>query len=145
MKIRRATIKDISQILEIIKINSPKYPQDIAKKEIKEMFSGALHKPNYLVMEQNKEIVAFGGFIRSWIDSMIFNIFWVNTNPKYKGQGIGSKLMNELINRIKETKNPPAKMIIISTKIPSYYKRFGFKEITGKYDRDYVLMEKRLK
>ena len=30
-------------------------------------------------------------------DNMIFNIFWVNTNPKYKNQGIGSKLMKELV------------------------------------------------
>ena len=75
MKIRKATIKDIPQMLEIIKINSPKYPQNFAKKEIKEMFSNALQKPTYLVMEHNKEIVAFGGFIRSWIDGLIFKTY----------------------------------------------------------------------
>ena len=110
------------------------------------MFSKSLHKPAYLVVEENKEIMAFGGFVRSWIDSMIFNIFWVNTNPQYKNKGIGKKLINALINEIKKIKEKPkVKLIIISTKIPAFYKKFGFKKITNKYDRNYILMEKKLR
>ena len=86
MKFRKAKKNDISKMLEIIKINSPKYPKKIANKEISEMFSQSLHKPIYIVAEEKKEIVAFGGFIRSWIDSIVFNIFWINTNPKYKNK-----------------------------------------------------------
>ena len=71
---------------------------------------------------------------------MVFNIFWVNTNPKHKNQGVGSKLMKDLINRIKKTKNPKPKMILISTKIPNFYKKFGFKKLTSKYDKNYYLM-----
>jgi len=128
-------------MLKIIKVNNPKYPKKIAIKEIKEMFSQSLYKPTYIVAEEKKEIVAFGGFIRSWIDSMVFNIFWMNTNPEYKNKGIGTKLMKELIKRIKSIKEKPkTKMIIISTKIPSFYKKFGFKKITSKYDREYILM-----
>lgn len=146
MNIRKATLKDIQQMLKIIELNSPKYPKSLAKKEIREMFSGALHKPTYLVIEDNKEIVAFGGFIRSWVDDMIFNIFWVNTNPQHKNKGFGTKLIKGLINEISNIKEKPkAKMIIISTKIPSLYKKFGFKKITSRYDEDYVLMEKRMK
>ena len=145
MIIRRATPKDIQQMLKIIEFNSPKYPKNLAKKEIKEMFSQALHKPTYLVIEDNKEIIAFGGFIRSWVDDMIFNIFWINANPQHKNKGFGTKLIEGLINEINNIKEKPkAKMIIISTKIPSFYKKFGFKTIINKYDRDYVLMEKRL-
>ena len=146
MKIRKATKKDIQQMVEIIKINSPRYPMEIAKKEITEMFSQSLRKPTYLVIENNKKIVAFGGFIRSWIDDMIFNIFWVNANPQYKNKGFGTKLIKGLINEIKNIREKPkAKMIIISTKIPSFYKKFGFKTIINKYDREYVLMKKKLK
>ena len=139
MKIRKATLKDIQQMLKVIGLNSPKYPKTLAKKEIKEMFSGSLHKPTYLIIEDNREIVAFGGFIRSWVDDMIFNIFWVNTNPQYKNKGFGTKLIEGLINEIKNIKEKPkAKMIVISTKIPSFYKKFGFKTITNKYDRNYI-------
>jgi len=146
MKIRKATKKDISEMMRIIVINSPSYPKNIAKKEIEEMFSKSLYKPTYLVIEENKRVIAFGGFIRSWMDSMIFNLFWVNTNPKNKGIGIGTKLIEELINEIKKIKEKPkAKLIILSTKIPSFYKKFGFKILTNKYDGDYVLMEREIK
>jgi len=145
MRFRKAKKEDISKMFEILKINSPKYPKKLAFQELNEMFSKSLLKPTYIVIEDKKEILAFGGFIYSWIDNMVFNIFWVNTNPKYKSQGVGSKLMNDLIDRIKKTKNIKAKMILISTKIPNFYKKFGFKKVTSKYDGDYILMSLNLR
>ncbi|MBR9701782.1 GNAT family N-acetyltransferase [Candidatus Pacearchaeota archaeon] len=145
MKIRKATKKDIPKMFEIFKLNGSKYPKNLALKELNEMFSKSLIKPTYIVVEDKKEIIAFGGFIPSWIDNMVFNIFWVNTNPKYQSQGVGSRLMNDLINRIKRTKNIKTKMILISTKIPEFYKKFGFKKVAPKYDGDYILMVKKLK
>ena len=145
MRFRKAKKGDISKMFEILKINSPKYPKKLAFQELNEMFSKSLLKPTYIVAEDKKEILAFGGFISSWIDNMVFNIFWVNTNPKYKSQGVGSKLMKDLIDRIKKTKNIKAKMILISTKIPNFYKKFGFKKVTSKYDGDYILMSLNLR
>lgn len=140
MRLRKAKKQDISKMFEILKINSPKYPKKLAFQELNEMFSKSFLRPTYIVAEDKKEILAFGGFIPSWIDNMVFNIFWVNTNPKYKSQGIGSKLMMDLIDRIKKTKNIKSKMIFISTKIPTFYKKFGFKKVNPKYDGDYILM-----
>ena len=140
MRFRKAKKEDISKMFEILKINSPKYPRKLAFQELNEMFSKSLFKPTYIVAEDKKEILAFGGFIPSWIDNKVFNIFWVNTNPKYKNQGVGSKLIEDLINRIKATKNIKAKMILISTKIPVFYKKFGFKRLTSNYDKNYILM-----
>ena len=131
-------------MFEILKINSPKYPKKLAFQELNEMFSKSLIKPTYIVAENKKEILGFGGFIPSWIDNRVFNIFWVNTNPKYKNQGIGFKLMTDLINRIKKTRNINVKMILISTRIPLFYKKFGFKKVTSKYDRDYILMSRNI-
>ncbi len=145
MKIRKATKKDIPRMFETIKINSPKYSKQLAYRELAEMFSKSLLKPTYIVVEKDKEIVAFGGFIPSWIDNSIFNVFWINTHPKYDKQGIGTKLMKKIINQIKKYKKPKPKMILISTKIPRFYEKFGFKKITSKYDKEYVLMEKKLK
>ena len=145
MRFRKAKKEDISKMFEILKTNNPKYPKKLAFQELNEMFSKSLLKPTYVVVEDKKEILAFGGFISSWIDNMVFNIFWVNTNPKYANQGVGSKLMRDLIDRIKKTKNIKAKMILISTKIPNFYKKFGFKKITSKYDGDYILMSLNLK
>ncbi|MFH1662290.1 MAG: GNAT family N-acetyltransferase [Candidatus Falkowbacteria bacterium] len=71
--------------------------------------------------------------------------FWANTRPDYQGKGIQTKLINDLIKRIKKMRKPKVKMILISTRIPAFFKKFGFKITTSKYDKDYVLMEKRLR
>lgn len=145
METRKATKKDIPKMFKILKTNSPKYPKKLALQELNEMFSKSFLKPTYIVVEDKKEILGFGGFIPSWIDYRVFNIFWVNINPKYKNRGTGSKLIKEIINQIKKYKKPKPKMILISTKIPKFYEKFGFKKTTSKYDRNYILMEKKLK
>jgi len=145
MKIREAKKEDISQMMEIIKSNNPKYPKNIAFKELNEMFSKALNKPTYIVAEEKGKIVAFNGFIPSWVDNMVVNLFWANTHLDYQNRGIQTKLIKNLISRIKKIRKPKVKMILISTKIPSFFKKFGFKIIQRQYDGDYNLMGLKLK
>ena len=141
MKFRKATKRDVSQMLEIIKINNPKYSKKMALKEINEMFSDSLIRPTYIVAEDKGKIIAFNGYIRSWVDNLVVNFFWLNTHPDYVKKGVGSKLIKNLITRIRDPKEKPkAKIITISTKIPSFFKKFGFKTIKKQYDRDYDLM-----
>lgn len=141
MRFRKARTEDIPQMLEIIKLNNPNYPKKLALKELKEMFSESLSKPTYIVAEEKGNIVAFNGYIRSWVDNLVVNLFWLNTHPKYIKQGIGSRLVNNLVRRIRDPKETPkAKLVTISTKIPSFFMRLGFKTIAKKYDRDYDLM-----
>ena len=140
--IRHATKKDVSQMLKIIGVNNPKYPVSVARKEIMEMFSGALHKPIYLVMEDKKEVIGLGGFVRSWIDNKVVNIFWINVKSEYQGNGIGSKLIEGLIEEIGKLGKPVAKMVTLSTNKPKFYGKFGFKKISPKYDGNYILMGK---
>ena len=142
MKIRKANKKDVEEMFEIVKINHPTYLKNLALREINEMFSLSLIKPTYLVLEDKKEILGFGGFTPSWADNMIYNLFWINVHPNFKKKGAGKKIVESLIKEIKEIKKPLAKMILISTKIPTFYERFGFEKITQKYDGDYILMGK---
>ena len=140
MKFRKARRDDTPKMFEIIKINSPMYPRKIVLQELNEMFSDSLIKPIYILAEERGEILAFGGFIYSWVDNNVFNIFWVNVDSKHQGRGIGSKLMKEIIRRIKKAKNPEAKLITLSCKLPNFYEKLGFKKMGEKYDRNYVLM-----
>ena len=87
--IRKATKKDIPQMFEIVKINSPKYPKNIVLKELNEMFSKSLLKPTYIVAIDKGIVLSFNGFIPSWVDNMVINLFWANTHPDYQGKGIG--------------------------------------------------------
>jgi N-acetylglutamate synthase-like GNAT family acetyltransferase len=143
MKIRKATQKDVPQILKIIRSNNPKYPKRLMKKEIKEMFSRALLKPTYLIVEQERKIIGCGGFTRSWADNTIFNIFWINILPDFQGKGIGTRLIKGMVKTIKGIKEKPkAKMITLSTNKPRLYKKIGFEKLGKKYDGDYFLMGK---
>lgn len=141
MKFRKARKEDISEMMEIIRINYSKYPEKSALNELQEMFSDSLLKPTYIVVEDKGKIVAFNGYIRSWVDNLVVNFFWLNTHPDYMDKGISSKLVSNLIERIRDPKEKPrAKIITISTKIPSFFKKFGFKTIQKQYDRGYDLM-----
>jgi N-acetylglutamate synthase-like GNAT family acetyltransferase len=144
MKKRKATKKDIPRMMEMIRVNSPEYPKAIALKELEEMFSKTLYKPTYIVIEDKKEILGCGGFISSWADSMVVNMFWINVDPKFQGKGIGSEIVRELIGEIRKMKNPKPKMINIATNKPKFYEKFGFKKLGEKYDRNYILMGKLL-
>jgi Predicted acyltransferase len=50
----------------------------------------------------------------------------VVTDPKYRGQGLGNELMEQVLNTIKE--NYPAKTIEIEAQVQveGFYKKFGF-------------------
>ena len=84
--------------------------------------------------------MAFGGYSNSGVDDMVYNLFWINTNSEYGGKGFGRKLVENIIKIIKKERNPKAKMIIMSTKIPKYFNKFGFEKLSKKYDGDYILM-----
>ena len=128
-------------MLVIINLNNPKYPKNLALKELNEMFSDSLFPPTFIILEEKNEIMSFGGYSNSGVDDMIYNVFWINTPPEHSGKGFGRKLIENIIDRIKKEKSPRAKMIILSTKIPRYYNKFGFKSIQ-KYDGNYRLMSK---
>lgn len=141
MKFRKARKRDISQMFNIITMNNKTYPKRLALKELNEMFSKSLLKPTYIVAEDKGKIVAFNGYIRSWVDNLVVNFFWLNTHKDYMNKGIASKLVKDLIKRIRNPKEKPkAKIITISTRLPLFFRKLGFKTIKKNYDRDYDLM-----
>jgi len=128
-------------MFNIIKMNNKTYPKRLALKELNEMFSKSLLKPTYIVAEDKGKIVAFNGYIRSWVDNLVVNFFWLNTHKDYTNKGIASKLVKDLIKRIRNPKEKPkAKIITISTRLPLFFRKLGFKTIKKNYDRDYDLM-----
>ena len=122
-------------------MNNKAYPKRLALKELNEMFSKSLLKPTYIVAEDKGRIVAFNGYIRSWVDNLVVNFFWLNTHKDYMKKGIASKLVKDLVKRVRDPKEKPkAKIITISTRLPLFFKKLGFKTIKKHYDMDYDLM-----
>lgn len=108
-----------------------------AKYELLEMFGRTKIKPQYYVVETNK-VIAFGGYIKSWMNDYKYNIFWVNVDPHEQNKGFGKVVVSKIIIEIKKRKN--AKVILLTADINKgndhYYERnFGFKKIL-QFDKD---------
>lgn len=140
MKIRLATEKEAKKLSQIVSKNySPLYGK-LAYKEILAMFKNYVIKPKYFVAEEKGEIKWFAGFIISRMDYHIYNIFRVNVDPKYQGQGVGTKLIEKIVKTIKSYKGTfKAKTVLLTTTKPGFYERFGFTTLK-EYKKDDCLM-----
>lgn len=142
MLIRPLTENDIPYAAAIVGRNyseeSEKYVPS-ATLELQAMFGDAPIKPSYFVAVHDDQIVGFAGFMQSWMDYNIYNVFWVNVDPDYQRQGIGKELVRTVIGAIRLDAN--ARMILLTTTSPEYYAdHFGFKVLQSFMDGEYQLM-----
>ena len=110
--------------------------------ELKEMFGRGPIKPVYFAAEENKKVVGFAGFMQSWMDYNIYQIFWVNVLPEKQNQGIGKKLIFRVLNEIKKKKNADLILLTADAKenLPEYYKKnFKFKTLEPFNNKSYHL------
>lgn len=115
----------------------------LARRELGDMFSSrGGPRPIYFVAEEQGRIVGFAGYIQSWMDYNIYQIFWVNVLPDHQRHGIGKMLVARLIQEIQKKKG--AFLILLTADarkgLPDYYARhFGFSTLQ-KFSPNYHLM-----
>lgn len=139
MRIRTATMSDLSAIMEVEAVCFP--PEEAAtEKKFEDRLR--VYPEHFWVLEENGEII---GFINGMVtneqtirDEMFENaslhekegawqaIFGVNTVPKYRKHGYASKIMEQVI---KDAKKQGRKGCILTCKeeLLHYYKKFGYK------------------
>lgn len=142
MKIRRARESDALALSKIVGMNYSKKYGKRAKLEIEAMFKNYVYKPEYFVAEHNGKIMGFAGCIQSWMDYSIYQIFWVNVLREYQGKGTGTLLVERALRVIKKKRE--AKFVLLTTKKPSFYRKFGFR-ILIKIGKNEYLMSLNLK
>lgn len=130
--------EDVITCASIVGANYSKKYQKSSTFELLDMFNKISIKPTYFVAEEKEELVGFAGFIQSWMDYNIYQIFWVNVLPEWQGKGIGKALVAKIITEIR--KNKKAYLILLTAdsdvKNNIYYKKhFGFKTLQ-KFDSD---------
>jgi predicted N-acetyltransferase YhbS len=142
MLIRPLTETDIPHTAAIVGRNYPEEAEKYvasATLELHAMFGDAPIKPGYFVAVHDDQILGFAGFMQSWMDYNIYNVFWVNVDPKHQRQGIGKELVRTVIDAIRLDAN--ACMILLTTTSPKYYAdHFGFKALQPFMDGEYQLM-----
>jgi N-acetylglutamate synthase-like GNAT family acetyltransferase len=133
MKIRPLRRKDIASTTKIIGKNYSHFYGLKSSQEMGAMFDNMVIPPKYLVAEEGGEIIGCGGYIQSWMDYHVYNIFWINVDPTYQRKGIGTQIVRAIISDIKKQKGKDkrADLILLTTTKPKFYqKRFGFKTLT---------------
>jgi ribosomal protein S18 acetylase RimI-like enzyme len=140
MKIRPIRKEEVGKASRIVGLNYSKEFEKRSKCEIRAMFKNYEGKPKYLVAEHNGKIAGFAGYIQSWVDYHIYEIFWVNVTPEYQNRGVGTKLVRKIIKIIKSKRGEDkAHFILLTTTSPNFYKRLGF-EILLKFKKNNYLM-----
>lgn len=134
--------KDIPQCVGIMKQNYPtahKYHKRISI-ELTAMFVDTTNPPQYFVIEKEQKVIGFAGFSQSWMDYDVYEVYWVNIDPQYQRHGLGSVLINRIIE---EVCNRNGARILLTTTSPAFYEQFGF-TVFEKMPGEYSLMMLRL-
>ena len=141
MNLRLAKKTDILDMVEIVKKTFSKEDVKSAKEEFAEMFSKSVIKPIYVVAVEKEKIIGFAGYIPSWFDFNIYEVFWVAVSPDFQKKGIGKEIMEEVIRQIKlYDGHAKAYSIILSTSSPNFFKKCGFKTISDLPNDNGVIM-----
>jgi N-acetylglutamate synthase-like GNAT family acetyltransferase len=148
MEIRQMQQHEIRAAARIIGRNySLRYERN-AISEMGAMYNNPIIPPKYFVAVEKEKIIGCGAYIQSWMDYNVYNIFWINVDPKYQNRGVGTKLVNRIISDIKAQRglDKRAEVVLLTTNKPEFYKRrFGF-ETLMQFERDtYDLMYLRLR
>ncbi|MFA5211349.1 MAG: GNAT family N-acetyltransferase [Patescibacteria group bacterium] len=142
MKIRTLKKTDIKKASRIIGQNYSKLYEKKSLLELEAMFKNHAVIPNYLVVEEKEEIVGLAGYVQSWMDYNIYEIFWVNVLPQYQRMGIGTMLVKKILNIIKKS-NSEATILLTTDKPMFYSKKFNFKILsTFEKAKEYLMVLK---
>ena len=81
--------------------------------------------PRYLVAELDGEIVGIGGYARSRSASSTWELLLGATLPAYQGRGIGHAMVLSRLAAIR-AEAPGGGLVMVSTKRPARFLRYGF-------------------
>lgn len=96
-----------------------------------EKWNRVLTVSSYVAYIRHEEkLIAFGRILEDGIMCMFYDIC---VHPDYQGQGIGSLIMNHLIDKIKDTKYVTIGLFCWegNKTVPEFYNKFGFEKVTA--------------
>lgn len=144
IEIRAATEKDIPAILEIINyeiLNSTilyDYEERSLKQQLEWFYNKERENMPVLVAEKEERVIGFAtfGIFRPWAAYQFSIEHSIYIHKNNRGQGIGKKLMVELIKIAKERKYHTIIAGVDTSNEGSYqfHKKFGFKEV-GRFNQ----------
>jgi len=132
MSIRNYQHSDQSEILEILKLNTPAF---FSPEEEKDLIYYLGHEiESYYVIEEDNKILGCGGFNLS-DNPEVVKISWDIVHPQSQGKGLGGKLLKFRIEEIKKIDGVKIVSVRTSQLVYKFYERFGFE--TQEIKKDY--------
>jgi ribosomal protein S18 acetylase RimI-like enzyme len=142
--IRKLRRDDIAAACAIVAKNYSPHYAALARRELEAMFTGSsVVRPTYFAVVEKGRLLGFAGYIVSWMDYSVGNVFWVNVDPAFQRRGIGKMLLEKIIAHART--NPDMDVLLLTAKIPEYYRRnFGFRTLSQFGETQDHLMELQL-
>lgn len=121
--IRPYKSKDKDKLIELIRLNIPKYFAPSEEKDFIDYLDDYLE--DYFVVEENGQIVGSGG-INYFPDAGQARISWDVIHPEYQGKGIGRQLLQHRLQHIQ--KDPTIWYVVVRTTqlVYGFYEKMGF-------------------
>ena len=132
LKIRTYKSNDKPMLLEILKLNVPKYFAESEVDDLEDYLENKLEK--YFVAEIEDKIIGAGG-INFDENNKTGKISWDFIDPKFQGKGVGEKLLKHRIQILKSMNNVEKITVRTSQLAYKFYEKNGFtlKEIIKDY------------
>ena len=132
MTIRSYIKEDKAAVMELLKVNTPKYFDHTEEIDLSEYLDNEVE--DYFVAENNDEIIGAGG-INYFLEEKIARISWDMIKPNLQGKGIGRKLTEHRIKHL--NKNHKIESIVVRTSqhANKFYEKMGFNLV--KIEKDY--------
>jgi N-acetylglutamate synthase-like GNAT family acetyltransferase len=145
--IRRYETKDKSILIDLLRINTPKYFGIEEEIDFLQYLESEIE--SYFIIEKNQQIVGCGG-INLNLEKHFGIISWGMIHPDFFGQKLGSQLLEYRISFLKNNYNLQKIIVRTSQLVFPFYQKHGFelKEIhPGFWSKgiDMYLMEMELR
>ncbi len=130
--IRPYLIQDKDNLIELIRLNTPRYFAEAEVQDFAEYLE--VHLERYFVLESEGKIVGSGG-INYFPDEATARLSWDVIHPDVQGQGFGRELTLFRINEVK--RNPAIHTLVVRTSqlVYPFYEKMGF--VLEKMVKDY--------
>jgi [ribosomal protein S18]-alanine N-acetyltransferase len=132
MIIRNYTPDDFSSVINLLRLNTPKYFAPSEEKQLIRYLNFELD--HYYVAEEDGKVIACGGLNRSEEPSVI-KISWDIVHPDKHGKRIGSELTKFRLNKAREINGIKTVCVRTSQHTNGFYEKMGFetKDIVKDY------------
>jgi N-acetylglutamate synthase-like GNAT family acetyltransferase len=130
--IRAYTPKDKPQIIELLRLNTPKYFDPSEASDLEDYLENKLE--DYFVFEEHSKLIGAGG-INYFPEEKTARISWDMVDPNSHGLGIGKKLTQYRLQQLRG--NPEVELIIVRTTqhVYKFYEKMGFE--LDKVEKDF--------